>query len=115
MGPINLRKIVQLAPSCGFPRNLRDPERRHNRQTRDQNEACASRQYRRSIFRLIYAYNLLPQKVVDAPMKLFQKYLQHALIRAANTNVLSWQVLFTSGIRNMIVEKLQSLFKAYDL
>ena len=70
-------EFVQPANSGGFPRALRDPSRRHNRQLKDLSDGSASRQYCRSIFRLIYAYNLLPQKVVDSPMNLLKTYLHY--------------------------------------
>ena len=76
-------EFIKPTTTCHFPRGLRDPDRRHNRQLYDPNEGIESRQFRRSIFRLVYAYNLLPQIVVDCPVKIFQRYLQYALKSAA--------------------------------
>ena len=39
-------------------------------------------EFNRSAFGLIYTYNLLPQIVVDAPIEIFQRFLQYALIKA---------------------------------
>ena len=103
--------LVQHCAVPSFPRGLRAPERRHNLQLRDPCEGILSRQFNRSVFGLIYTYNLLPQLVVDAPIEIFQRFLQHALINAALKSMPFWNSLFTQGIRKLSVDSFQCLFK----
>ena len=100
-------------PSCTdhFPRDLRCPLSRHSRQINDPIDASSSALHRRSIFGLIYTYNLLPQKVVDkSSVKKFQSLLQDALKRAASQDFSDWSLLYSTGIRRMSVETFQNLF-----
>ena len=108
--PNMLDKLTQPGANMSSLRSLRSPEKRHSYQLRDPCESIVTRQFNRSAFGLIYTYNLLPQVVVGAPIEFFRRFLQYALIRVAQSSLLSWQYLFSHGIRNMTVEKFQSLF-----
>ena len=111
-----------VAPSCfddlfypctseHFPRNLRGPLIRHNRQFHDPIDASSSILHRRSIFGLIYTYNLLPQKVVDSSsVTKFQRLLQSGLKRAASSNRAEWQHLYSKCVRFCTVHDFQNLF-----
>ena len=65
----------------------------------------------RSVLGIIYAYNLLPQCVVDSlNVSTFQGNLQNALKQAARLERRHWQVLFRGGIKQMSVGSFQALF-----
>ena len=99
----------QVAPS--FPRCLRDPALRHDHQLLDRIDGTHSRMMERSVLGLIYAYNVLPQRVINAKsVKLFQRKLQNAVKQAAKQNSESFTDLFRSGIKSMRVSSFQSLF-----
>ena len=94
-----------------FPRGLRNPFLRHSRQLHDPMDGSQSRIFQRSLFGLIYTYNLLPQAVVDSKtVTSFQHRLQRGLKEAAKSGRNDWSSLFTSGTRNMIVASFQALF-----
>ena len=104
--PSIFNKLVQSNnTTISFPRGLRAPERRHNHQLKDPCEGNASRILNKSNFGLTYTYNLLPQIVIDAPIEIFQKYLQHALKGAVYKCEPNWQGFYREGIRIMTIEK----------
>ena len=103
--------FLQFATSASFPRGLRAPAKRHNLQLNDPCEANFSRKLNRSVFGLIYTYNLLPQFVVDSSIEFFQGSLQYALINAASKSMPCWHSLFTQGIRSLSVDNFQRLCK----
>ena len=94
-----------------FPRGLRAQTLRRNRQLHDHIDGSQSRMFQRSLFGLIYTYNILPQNLVDSKsVHIFQRRLQRGLMRAAKSNIVRWQNIFTVGIRNMTVVSFQMLF-----
>ena len=109
--PACLRKFISLADVPSFPRSYRAVNLRHNRQINDVSNGSESRLFNRSIFGLVYAYNLLPQVVVESRnVHIFQRHLQRFLKHAASDNIHDWPFLFTRGICNMTVAKFHSLF-----
>lgn len=94
-----------------FPRGFRQRHLRHNRQIHDYSDGSESRLFQRSIFGLVYSYNLLPQSVVDCKCThTFQKSLQKALKCAARIPIFSRKTFFTSGVRRMTVSRFQKFF-----
>ena len=94
-----------------FPRDMRGRLARHSRQFRDRCDGSQPPSFERSIFGLVYTYNLLPQSVVnvtDVPE--FQRALQQAACRACNTGMPSWPLLFRHGVRRLAVAQFQELF-----
>ena len=79
-----------------------NPLIRHDRQLHDPINASSSVMHRRSIFGLIYTYNLLPKKVVESiSVKHFQRFLQEGLKCAALSDVVEWQSFYSNSNRNL--------------
>ena len=96
-----------------FPRSYRQPALRHDRQLHDPVDASATGAMKRSLFGLIYVYNLLPQSVVDAcSIAAFQAKLQRGIKKAASQNTPGWETLLQAGVRNMGVATFQQFFEA---
>ena len=109
--PACLQKFIYYADAPTFPRSYRAPDLRHNRQIHDVSSGSESRLFQRSIFKLVYTCNVLPQIVVDSRnVHIFQKHLQRCLKHVANGNLYEWPFLFTRGIRTTTVAKFHSLF-----
>ena len=109
--PTCFNEFIIASSGPSFPRGLRAPHLRYNRKIHDPSDGTESRLMSRSIFGLIYAYNCLPQVVVDScSISIFQRHLQRAFINAADSCIINWQKLFTSGIRELTVVKFHSLF-----
>ena len=113
--PACFQQFIYASNGPSFPRSLRAPHLRHNRQINDPSDGTESRLMSRSIFSLIYTYNCLPQIVVDSSsISIFQRHLQRALISAASNGFENWQFMYSSGIRKTSVAMFQSFFKVGD-
>ena len=94
-----------------FPRGLRSSEIRHTRQLHDPIDASSPAIMSRSVFGMIYTYNLLPQYVVDRPtVSEFQGLLQKGLLAAIGRGIARWEHLFSEHVRGLHVRSFQSLF-----
>jgi hypothetical protein len=77
--PNCFNKFIYSWSGPSYPRSLRAPHLRHNPQIHDPSDGTESRLMNRSIFGLIYAYNCLPQVVVDScSISISQRHLQRA-------------------------------------
>lgn len=96
-----------------FPRSLRRPDLRHNRQLHDPMDGTHSNAIQRSCLALIYPYNLLPQCTVDLEsVSTFQRHLQHAVKHACRSGVNNWEALFTTGAKRLSVTSFHALFSS---
>ena len=85
------------APRFGPDTRLRRVVQRHNRQFTER--PGHTDVFRRSLFGLVSAYNLLPQSVVDIPsVQDFQSRLQRAVLKAARENVENWSRILSGGV-----------------
>jgi hypothetical protein len=97
--------------SSSAPRYWRHRHGRHDRQLHDPIDGTQSNMMQRSLFGLIYTYNMLPQPVIDAKsVSSFQKLLQNAVKSAARREHVSWKVLLRSGVRDMSGRSFQNMF-----
>ena len=113
LAPSQFRAFIRPAQAAAIPRGLRAPDLRHYRQLHDPIDGTQTSMFQRSLLRLIYAYNLLPQHAVDyTNVKSFQRSLQRALKTCLETGVEDWSSLFTLGVRNFSVGRFQSFFVA---
>ena len=111
VAPPQFNKYIGPSTAAWAFRNMRSPELRHNRQLHDPIDGSQSRAVRESVLGLIYVYNALPQRVVDAKSApSFQKMLQSGLRN--HTAATGWQHLFFTGFKTMPVRMFQSLFTA---
>ena len=109
--PPVFQEYIYLSSSVNFPRSLRGSKLRHSKQLHDPVNSMSSSIFHRSIFGLIYAYNLFPQHVVDSSsVSIFQSYLQRGLKEAVTRSVVNWDSLFSSSFKHMSVHAYQSLF-----
>ena len=114
LGPPQYRDVI-------YPENLtrdmllrawRNPAARHNRQLHDPIDGTHSRKMQRSLLGLIYAYNLLPQWLVDIrSISTFQHHLQNAVKKLAHVCYPEWAHLFRTGVHLMTVLQFQSYFR----
>ena len=110
-GPGHFCEFFRLSRQQHFPRSLRMPHLRHNRQLWDPINAGSSNFIRRSALSLIYVYNILPQAVVDRPSaSSFQKNLQKGLRRACEDRLATWESCLGSGALLLGVGSFQNLF-----
>ena len=109
--PAQFGQFFPYAHGRHFPRGFRGVALRHDRQLHDPIDGSCPAIMCRSVFSLIYAYNLLPQHVVASPTaKSFQSCLQRGLKKACSRGLLHWQHLFVDGVRALQVHSFQSLF-----
>ena len=109
IAPPQFHTYIRPASGPSMLRSLRSPELRHNRQLHDPIDGSQGRMVQESLLGLIYTYNLLPQKVVDAKcVSSFQRGLQLALTQYSS--VTGWPKLFTTGFRKQSVADFQALF-----
>ena len=109
--PAPLAALFPRMTTARFPRDTRGAAHRHDRQLFDRCDGTQPPMFLRSIFGLVYTYNLLPQHVViECDLPRFQRKLQIAVRRALATGLQQWPTLFRVGIRNMAVEQFQGLF-----
>ena len=110
------KSLAALFPADGagrFPRCLRAQGCRHSRQLLDPIEGASHRLIERSAFGLVYAYNLLPETVVQSKtVSEFQSSLQRALAKLCKAGHRNWAKLFRVGIKTMSVQSFHSLFLA---
>ena len=110
-GPGHFREFFRLEDRPHFPRSLRMPGLRHNRQLWDPIGGGSSNFIRRSALSMIYVYNLLPQAVVDRPnASRFQRDLQKGLRSACEDGRESWEGCLNGGARFLSVAAFQHLF-----
>ena len=94
-----------------FPRDTRGHEHRHGRQLLDRCDGTQPPSFQRSLFGLVYVYNLLPQHVVDSSdVSTFQRRLQHGVKIAFIVDMPFWQNIFCDGYRHLSITQFQSLF-----
>ena len=87
---------------------------RHTKQLVDRIQASSSDQFRLSIFGMVQCYDSLPQSVVDQPIvSLFQRSLQAALSRHAESGLVNWQDIFSDGRRYSFMLRFQALFRGH--
>ena len=109
--PTIFSEFIFPASSANFPRSFRAVDLRHNSQMQDPVNSMSSRLFHRSIFGLIYTYNLLPQAVINCEsVSSFQNNLQRALKEAVKHNCTNWDSLYSHGIKRMSVSSFQALF-----
>jgi hypothetical protein len=109
--PSQFFSVVRLASRPSFPRSFRDPGRRHNKQLHD--PTCGSERglLKRSWLRLVYTYNLLPQRIVDlSSVSRFQGALQGAVGKAMRSDLPGWESILRNGVRQLTVIEFQSMF-----
>ena len=103
-----------IRPPRGYvdcPRAWRASSLRHSKQLHDPIDGSNTATMGRSVFGLIYSYNLLPQGVVNAPnVKMFQRSLQRGLKSASKLGVRDRELLLSSGVRTMSVESFHYFF-----
>ena len=76
--------FISTSTFTKLPRDLRAPEHRYNKQLHDPIDSCHLWIMQRSVFGLIYTYNMLRQHVVDTTtVCTFQRRLQWSLVRLA--------------------------------
>ena len=111
LAPADIASFFPPMTHMRFPRDARGSSLRHNKKLLDRIDGSQPAMLARSLFGLVYIYNLLPQRAVDvASVKEFQSCLQGALKVALRNGVDSWPALFRSGPRSMSVEQFQGLF-----
>ena len=72
----------------------------------------ASPCFQRSIFGMVYVYNLLPQRVVElGDISHFQRKLQLAVFRACSAGMPRWQHILRDGCRQLSVRQFHDLFE----
>ena len=109
--PPQFGAVVRFAHAPCFPRSLRGPGRRHNKQLHDPCLSSCSGLLNRSWLRLIYTWNLLPQHVVDIlSTSRFQSVLQTAVKNATRSHVSDWESVLRRGVQRMSVSGFQMLF-----
>ena len=92
-------------------RGLRTSEIRHNCQLHDPIDGTQAEIMSRSIFGLIYTYNVLPQHVVDQPTtSVFQSLLQRGLLNVAARGLPLLELLCVEGVRTIRVRTFPALF-----
>ena len=94
-----------------FPRSLRPEAGRHHRQLHDPIDGSVTNAFGRSIFSLIYVYNMLPDSVVKGPkLPSFQRALQNSLKHACQGRARNWETLLSNGVRSMSLRSFHSHF-----
>ncbi len=93
LAPRQLSDLFPRAPVAevrvGMGTRLHGTVQRHNRQFTEREFHTDI--FRESIFGLVSAYNLIPQSVVDiSSVKIFQRRLQFAVLKAAQSNIENW-------------------------
>jgi hypothetical protein len=112
LAPVQFSKYFWRAPSAQFPRGLRAPHLRHDRQLHDPIDGSQCNMYCRSVFKLIYSYKLLPQLVVESKTVCsFQGTLQKALRHASDMGIREWPRLLSQGARDLSVDRFQACFR----
>ena len=110
MAPDCFNQFIFRAARMHFPRSFRNSAIMHNLQMHDHIDGTYSRLFQRSIFGLIYTFNVLPQFVVEiASVSLFQRRLQRGLIQMQSTSV-NWRTMLTCSIRQISVQSFQNYF-----
>ena len=110
-GPGHCRELFRLEDRPHFPRSLRMPGLRHNRQLLDPIDGGSSNFIRRSALSMIYVHNLLPQAVVDRPnASRLRGDLQKGLRSACEDGRESWEGCLNGGARFLTVAAFQHLF-----
>ena len=110
IAPVQFNTFIRPAAGSSL-RSRRSPELRHARQLHDPLDGSQGRMVRESVLGLIYPYNLLPQRVVDAKTtSTFQRHLQSGLTR--HSSAAGWSNLFTSGFLRLSVAEFQGLFSS---
>ena len=83
----------------------------HSKQLRTEAHFQSSDVFLRSVFGLVVCYNKLPRRIVDTKgVKIFQRELQLALQKGANTGLSGWQLLYSSVWKRLPVAKFDELF-----
>lgn len=114
--PSVFNEFIYASKSTNFPRSLRGANLRHNKKLHDPVTSTSSAMFNRSISGLIYAYNLLPQHVVDSrSVSIFQTYLQRGLKEAVTRHIVNWDSLFNSAFKHLNVRAFQWLFVRNNL
>ncbi|CAE8627965.1 unnamed protein product [Polarella glacialis] len=109
--PKQFLAFFPLSSGSRFPRDLRVPEARHNCQLHDPMDGTQTNMMKRSVFRLIYPYNMLPQRVVDSTtVSSFQQKLQQAVKAAARDGRSNWQYVFRNGVFSLSAHSFQQCF-----
>ena len=104
-------EFIFPAPLRNNPRGWRIADRRHNKQLYDPIDGTRSRAFQRSLFGLIYCYNLLPQTVIDCnTVSTFQNKLQNCLKRLAASGHPRWPSFFRDGVRTLSITLFHSSF-----
>ena len=104
--------FLRPSDSVDGPRQWRLSPQAHNMQVFDAINGSHTRIMERSSLGLVYAYNALPQQLVDLQLvKLFQKKLQAGLLRMAQQGVANWANAFRGGVRSMKPATFQSFFQ----
>ena len=90
---------------------LRYWRRLHGRQLATPVDWASSDARRRLLFGLVHCYNKLPQKLVDAKtVKSLQRDLQLGLLCAAERGMKEWQLLLSSGWKQLPRKKFDDIF-----
>ena len=111
LAPVSLAALFQSDRGGRFPRSLRAQHSRHSRQVRDPIDGTQHRMLERSAFGLAYAYNLLPEHVVQcSSVSSFQTLLQRGLVNYCRAGCASWAMLYRSGIKSLSTANFQALF-----
>ena len=111
--------LFPMAPEIAFPDNISARARggvcaRHTKQLVDRIQASSNDKFRHSIFGMVQCYNSLPQTALDQPtVSLFQRSLQVALSRHAESRLINWQDIFSDGRRYSFILRFQALFRGH--
>ena len=111
LAPTSLTALFPANRRGRFPRSLRAPNFRHSRQLGDAIDGSGHQMLDRFAFGLVYAYNLVPERVVEcSSVASFQRMLQRALMYFCRSGNVSWSKLFRNGIKAMSVPRVHSHF-----
>ena len=111
LAPEPLARLFPFMVAPRFPRDMRGHAHRHGRQLPDRCDGTEPPCFQRSLFGLVYVYNMLPQRVVDAPdVKTFQRLLQNGVKTALVCGMPFWHTIFCDGYKRVSISQFQGLF-----
>ena len=109
--PPQFQSLIHRVEALPFPRNLRNPSTQHSLQFYDPVDGSESKMLARSVFGLIYAFNMLPAHVVESSsVSIFQRRLQDAVKRAQAQDIPEWEAVLRAGVRRLSLKAYQGLF-----
>ena len=108
-----LKELFTAASPPAYPRGWAHTMIRHGHQLLDPIDGTHTRALERSAFGLIHVWNLLPPDVVELQtVHLFQRCLQGAVKRAAQSGFADWPDFLRIGPRRLGPTQFRNMFRS---